>query len=411
MARLGPFEPQPLLATAVSGGADSLALTVLADDWARARGGAVTGLIVDHGLRTESADEARLTARRLAGRGIATRVLTLTDLERGPALAERARQARYRALGAACSELGALHLLLGHHAGDQAETVAQRVLHGSAPAGLAGMACVVELSMLRLLRPLLVMPPAILRDFLRELRMDWVEDPSNRDRSALRPRLRAGLARHTDAGTGIIAIGTAASVAARARTAEEASTAVVVATNVTLRPEGFAVLPPGRLPVAALRSLIQMVSGAAYPPAPDAVAALAASPAPATLAGVRLLPAGRLGPGLLLLREEAAMAPPTPAMPGAIWDGRFRLAGTAPVCTGTTLSALGDDAARFRARDGLPTAVLRTLPALRHGETLVAVPHLLYPDAAVCGRLRVAFAPPRPACGAPFLAGNPALAA
>jgi tRNA(Ile)-lysidine synthase len=411
MARLGPFEPVPLLAVAVSGGADSLALTILVDDWARACGGSVIGLIVDHGLRPEAADEARLTARRLAERGIAARVLTLRDLRHGPALAERARQERYRALVTACAELDALHLLLGHHAGDQAETVAQRVLRGSASAGLAGMACVVELPTVRLLRPLLAVPSEVLRGFLRDHGADWVEDPSNRDARALRVRLRVGLAQHEDAAAGIAAIGNAGAIAANVRAAEEERSAAALGAGVTLRPEGFAVLQTARLPTAALRPLIQLVSGAVYPPSPDAVADVASSPAPATLAGVRLLPAGRLGPGLLLMREEAAMAPAVPAIPGTIWDGRFRLAGTATVPAGATLGALGDDAARFRVRDGLPTAVLRTLPALRVDGTLVAVPHLLYPDAAACERMHVTFSPPRPACGAPFLGSNPALAA
>lgn len=411
MARLGPFEPQPLLAVAVSGGADSLALTMLADAWARAHGGMVIGLIVDHALRAESAAEARLTAQRLAARGIAARVLSLTGLARGPGLADRARQARYRSLVAACAELGALHLLLGHHAGDQAETVAQRVLRGSASAGLAGMAALVERPTVRLLRPLLATPPEALRDLLRALGTDWVEDPSNRDRLALRSRLRAGLARPDGAAAGIAAIGKAASVAARARAAEDESVAVTLAASVALRPEGFAVLPAVRLPVTALRSLIQMVSGAAYPPSPDAVAVLAASPASATLAGVRLLPAGRLGPGLVLMREEAAMVPPVSAVPGVVWDGRFRLTADATVAQGATLGALGADAARFRTRDGLPSAMLRTLPALRVDGMLVAVPHLLYPTAAACAQVRVTFAPPRPACGAPFLGSNPTLAA
>ena len=53
MARLGPFEPAPRLAAGVSGGADSMALALLADVWARERGGALLALIVDHGLRAE----------------------------------------------------------------------------------------------------------------------------------------------------------------------------------------------------------------------------------------------------------------------------------------------------------------------------------------------------------------------
>jgi 3'-phosphoadenosine 5'-phosphosulfate sulfotransferase (PAPS reductase)/FAD synthetase len=58
MDRLGPFEPCPHLAVAVSGGADSMALTLLAGDWAVRRGGEVLALTVDHGLRAASSTEA-----------------------------------------------------------------------------------------------------------------------------------------------------------------------------------------------------------------------------------------------------------------------------------------------------------------------------------------------------------------
>jgi tRNA(Ile)-lysidine synthase len=75
MARFAPFERQPRLAVACSGGADSMALTLLADHWARGEGGAVTALIVDHGLRPDSANEANETASRLKSRGIAHQIL------------------------------------------------------------------------------------------------------------------------------------------------------------------------------------------------------------------------------------------------------------------------------------------------------------------------------------------------
>ena len=55
---LGPFERAPRLAVAVSGGADSLALALFADVWARARGGRIAALTVDHRLRAASATEA-----------------------------------------------------------------------------------------------------------------------------------------------------------------------------------------------------------------------------------------------------------------------------------------------------------------------------------------------------------------
>ncbi|MGH7060880.1 MAG: ATP-binding protein, partial [Stellaceae bacterium] len=73
--RLAPFESRPLVAVAVSGGPDSLALTILADRWARERGGEIRALSVDHGLRAESADELRRLHGWLAARSIRHEVL------------------------------------------------------------------------------------------------------------------------------------------------------------------------------------------------------------------------------------------------------------------------------------------------------------------------------------------------
>ncbi|HEY6431374.1 MAG TPA: ATP-binding protein, partial [Acetobacteraceae bacterium] len=88
MAALGPFEPAPRLAAAVSGGPDSLALALLAQRWVAGRGGTLLALIVDHRLRPESAREAAETLVRLAAQRIPARVLTLSGLHPGPALAE-----------------------------------------------------------------------------------------------------------------------------------------------------------------------------------------------------------------------------------------------------------------------------------------------------------------------------------
>lgn len=403
MAELGPFEARPRVAVAVSGGADSLALAVLADAWARALGGSVLGLIVDHGLRLESADEAVTAEARLNGRGIAARRVTLEGLRRGPGLAERARAARYRALTACCAETGVLHLLLGHHAADQAETVLMRDLAGSGADGLAGMAALVEAPTVRLLRPLLGVPPVWLRDVLRASGMGWTEDPSNGDLRALRPRLRA-LRRDRD-GTGAAtrALGEGAEAYARARAARDAGIGAVLATRARLHPEGFAVLAPGALPPAALAALLRTISGGAYPVPPAAVAELAASPRPATLGGARLLPAGRLGPGLLVVREAAAMEPPVAAAVGAIWDGRFRLRSGVAMPDGMTLGAVAADAAMLRERTWLPAAVLATLPALRRAGALAAVPHICYPEDTAGNPQPLIFAPARAAAPAAFV--------
>ena len=153
--RLGPFEQGPRLAVAVSGGPDSLCLCLLAAGWAAARGGVVSALIVDHGLRPEAAAEARQVAAWLRARRIDHHVLRWADVKPATGIQAAAREARYRLLGDWCRAAGILHLLLGHHLDDQAETVALRQARQSGAAGLAGMAAVRELAGLRLLRPFL----------------------------------------------------------------------------------------------------------------------------------------------------------------------------------------------------------------------------------------------------------------
>ena len=405
---LGPFEPAPALAVAVSGGADSLALALLARDWVAARGGRLVGLIVDHGLRPEAAAEAATTAARLAGLGVPARLLRVDGLARGPGLAARARAARYAALEAGCLGAGSVHLLLGHHAADQAETVLLRALSGSGAAGAAGMAALVETPRLRLLRPLLDVPPGRLRAVLRAAGLGWVEDPSNHDPAATRARLRALRADREGAGPATLALAEAAAAAGRIRAATEAALAALLATCASLHPEGYALLDPAPLPPAALGALISAVAGRAYPPARPGLAALACRPRPATLGGVRLLAAGRLAPGrLLLVREAAAMAPPVAAVPGAWWDRRFRLlrlpaAGAGSGGSALAFGAVGAAAARLRRCSALPAAVLAALPALWRDGMLLAVPHLGYAIEGY-GPTRMLFAPVRPACAAPFV--------
>jgi tRNA(Ile)-lysidine synthase len=406
MAALGPFEPAPRIAAGVSGGADSMALALLAHAWARQHGGSLQALVVDHGLRGESGREATQTVARLGERGISAKILVIQGLGTGPGLAERARHARFAALQAACTEAGILHLLLGHHAGDQAETLQIRALGNSGPVGMAGMAPLVETTSLRLLRPLLAVPPAHLRTMLTSAGLGWFEDPSNVDAAALRPRLRL-LRGDSEGSSSATAALVAASVASgRLRAEQERRVATALAECVALWPEGFAMLSGQPIEPPVLAALLQTIAGAPFPPATRAVSALAAAPRPTTLAGVRLVPAGRLGTGLLVVREPAAMASPVHAQPGAVWDGRFRLNAKARLPSDATLGPLADDAARFRRLSPLPSAVLRTLPAIRCRSVLLAVPHLLYPDCNGWERFPVLFAPPRPAAAAPFWFGD-----
>jgi len=394
----GPFEPLPALAVAVSGGADSMALAILARDWAGQRGGSTLALVVDHGLRPASAEEAWITVERLKRLRIPARLLRLSDLKHGPALAERARTMRYEILTAACRQEGILHLLLGHHAADQVETLAMRVLRGSQTHGLACMPAVRETAGLRLLRPLLGIDPAALRSLLTASGIEWIDDPSNQDLRALRPRLRHRLAGHAPTG-----LRRAIAAAGRLRAREEMDTGAELARRATIRPEGFALLSPGRISPAALSRLLQTIGGAPYPPSPARVNALAAQPGPATLAGVRIMNAGRFGNGLLIVREEEAVMEPVEARPDTIWDNRFRIIGHKALPSGAMIGKLGSDAARFRRASDLPSVVLRTLPAVRFGKCLAVVPHLSYACSGDEAGMTVLFTPPRPVAGPCFV--------
>ena len=191
MAPFDPFEAEPVVAVAVSGGRDSLALALLTHDWAAPRGGRIAALIVDHGLRSGSGEEAAKTRGLLENLGIAAVVLRWSGTKPRSGLQAAARTERYRLLSDECRRRGLLHLLLAHHADDQAETVSMRAARGSGPDGLAGMAALAERADVRLLRPLLSVPRARLTTTLLARGVPWIDDPSNADLRFERARLRA----------------------------------------------------------------------------------------------------------------------------------------------------------------------------------------------------------------------------
>jgi len=392
MAAAGPFGADRRVAVAVSGGADSMALALLLSRWGRP-----TALIVDHGLRPESSSEAVLTLARLARLGIAARVLPPLGLVHGPALTERARAARYAALGKACRDLGLADLLVAHHAQDQAETLLLRRRAGSGPDGLASMAPATYFEAFRLLRPLLPVMPARLRTTLRDAGVEWVEDPTNSNMSTPRARIRAAF--REGAIPTVPDLYRDAHRHGTARHAKEAVAAAEMARHATLSPAGVAFIAAPMISAAALSALIWTVSGAHHPPASTSVARLAGRLRPATLHGAEILPTSG---GWLVGREARAQAPAMPAQAGAEWDGRFCLLSHPP--DGSTIGPLGDDAARLRRWSTLPAALLRTLPAIRCNLALFAVPHLAYPNRETCRAVPIVFCPSRPAAPAPFTA-------
>ena len=181
------------VAVAVSGGADSTALCLLARQFVTEKGGKMIALIVDHGLRSCSAEQARLTIDRLTRRGISCRLLKWEGEKPFHSVEQIAREARYRLLTEACKEEECSVLLLGHHRQDQAETFLIRQARGSGVVGLAGMSAVRATDFGRILRPLLSVSPADLREYNRFYNMPWVEDETNLSEDFDRGRLRRTL--------------------------------------------------------------------------------------------------------------------------------------------------------------------------------------------------------------------------
>jgi len=415
MDAIGGFETRPSLAVAVSGGPDSMALTLLADRWARARGGLACGLTVDHKLRPESGEEAALVARWLEARGIAHAILRWRGDKPASRIQETARAARYELLAQWCREHGGLHLLAAHHREDQAETHLIRRRAGSGIDGLAGMSTVRELPGCRLVRPLLGVPRARLAAVLAAEGQPCLSDPSNRNPSFERARLR-----DTADPADLDAAFDQARACGEQRVRREGVLDGLMAQAVALHPAGFALLDPAALLAAEagsaerlLARIAATIGGGRYPARRERVirlrAALASDARRArTLGGCRFVPwRGRL----LVIRELAAAAPPITLEPGrsAFWDRRFAVElppeAPAPVCVGylgqhpsVRIAGLQHRSKELLAGSAavgnqLPRLVHPVLPAVWDEQGLLCLPHRGYARAPAAVLPRIALHP------------------
>ena len=194
---LAPPELQPglrgkTLLLAVSGGADSLALTLIVALLRPSLGHAVHVAHVDHGLRAESVAEGRWVAKLCAAWDLPCTLLT-ADV-RGHAarqrvgLEEAGRLLRYALLEETRVAHGAQWICTGHHSGDLEEDMVMRLLRGTGWPALGGMAAVDGQRCL--LRPLLLTRAADLRTLLQHCGVVWAEDASNADVRFTRNRIR-----------------------------------------------------------------------------------------------------------------------------------------------------------------------------------------------------------------------------
>jgi tRNA(Ile)-lysidine synthase len=184
-------------AIGVSGGADSVALLELC----RRRADLQLHIAhLDHETRAgASAQDAEFVSALAARWKLRCTIARISEIEPSPR--ERNLSARFRAARLALYrrviELHQLRgVLLAHHANDQAETVLQRLLRGSGPAGLVGMQMQSAIGAINVCRPLLGVQRSALRQTLISRGIDWREDASNAAQTQQRNRVRRLLEHH-----------------------------------------------------------------------------------------------------------------------------------------------------------------------------------------------------------------------
>jgi tRNA(Ile)-lysidine synthase len=152
---------------------------------------------VDHQLRPTSAEEGEKVAALLETWEIKNYVeqvdVPTIVAEEQLSVEEAARQARYQTLAAIARIEGAHFVLVGHHAGDQAETILMHIIRGSGLAGLRGMrpaSVMPGAPEIKLLRPMLHIQRAEILAYCLNNHLLPIEDESNQDMRFLRNRVR-----------------------------------------------------------------------------------------------------------------------------------------------------------------------------------------------------------------------------
>ncbi len=174
---------------AVSGGADSMALTFLLDEFCRENNIKLMAVTVDHGMREGSDVEAISVGKMLLEKRISHKILRVDDVPESN-IEANLRNARYDLLTKFAKENNIDCIFTAHHKNDEAENFLIRLFRGSQLDGLSGMDEVSEINGVKICRPLLKSTKDELLNYLKEQNIDWLEDESNKDERFLRNKIR-----------------------------------------------------------------------------------------------------------------------------------------------------------------------------------------------------------------------------
>ena len=381
--------PFASLGLAVSGGGDSMAMLQLAHDWLEGIRGqglwpgvTLHAVTVNHGLRDEAADEAAMVAARCAALGLSHDTLAW-HWDRTGNLQDAARAGRYALITDWAQAKGIAAVALGHTLDDQAETFLMRLARGSGVDGLAAMRADWQ-DGLRWLRPLLTVPRAELRAFLRARGLDWAEDPSNEDPRFDRVRARQVLGQLEGLGLDAQRLADTAAHMRAAREALELQTQTAARQACTVQ-DGDVVIDldaltaqPFDIQTRLLAHALMWVSSAEYRPRLSALHEVLAQ----VMLGDRRTLHGCLLEGdmdqVRISREYNAVRRKT-ARPGEPWDRRWRLTGPDPKAEVRTLGDAIADCPDWRAT-GRALRSLKASPAVWRDGKLIAAPLAGWPN-------------------------------
>jgi tRNA(Ile)-lysidine synthase len=178
----------------VSGGADSVALLAALNHLRPAWGLTLTAAHFNHKTRAAESDRDEAFVRTLCksiGIAVVCDSLNKGTRPRGLSTEDFLRRRRYGFFEKARRNVGADRIALGHHQGDQAETVLMNVIRGAGLAGISGIPPVRNAG--TIIRPLIDCPRRAIVDYLAGKGLSFIDDSSNTDERFLRNRIRASL--------------------------------------------------------------------------------------------------------------------------------------------------------------------------------------------------------------------------
>ncbi|HHY40823.1 MAG TPA: tRNA lysidine(34) synthetase TilS [Syntrophaceticus sp.] len=193
LKRKNLISPEMRIVVGVSGGADSVALLSVLNDLAPKYSLKLYAAHLNHLLRKEAGEDAAFVQRFARSLGIPAfvgyaRVSRLSRIYK-LSIEEAGRKARYQFLRHVAKKVGAQRIAVGHHAGDQVETVIFHFLRGTGPAGITG----IPLQNREIIRPLLGVTKEEIEEFCCERGLEWRTDATNLTTEYLRNRIRVEL--------------------------------------------------------------------------------------------------------------------------------------------------------------------------------------------------------------------------